>query len=90
MPTRPEGPWTYFITHRHCLRYPEFRAHGYHIGSGTIGIGCKRVIGARLKQAGMTWTEEGVRQVIKARAMYLSHKWDTFCEQRSSLRRSYG
>ena len=80
----------YFTAHRHRMRYPDFRAQGYHIGSGTIESGCKRVIGARLKQAGMTWTEAGARQVIKARAMYLSHEWDTFCDQRSPLRRSYG
>ena len=79
----------YFTTHRHRMRYPEFRAQGYHIGSGVIESGCKRVIGARLKQAGMTWTTQGARQVIKARAMYLSHEWDAFCEQRAPLRRSY-
>ena len=79
----------YFTTHRERMRYPEFRAQGYHIGSGTIESGCKRVIGARLKQAGMTWSEEGARQVMKARAMYLSQEWDAFCEQRPPLRRSY-
>ncbi len=79
----------YFTTHRHRMRYPEFRAQGYHIGSGTIESGCKRVIGARLKQAGMTWSEAGSRQVMKARAMYLSGEWDAFCEQRPPLRRTY-
>jgi hypothetical protein len=79
----------YFQNHRHRMRYPEFRAQGYQIGSGTIESGCKRVIGARLKQAGMTWTVNGARQVIKARAMYLSGQWDDFCNRRPPLRRTY-
>jgi len=80
---------TYFKNNRHRMRYPEFRSCGYQIGSGTIESGCKRVIGARLKQAGMTWTVEGARQVIKARSMYLSGKWDAFCDQRQPPRRTY-
>jgi hypothetical protein len=80
---------TYFKNNRHRMRYPEFRSQGYQIGSGTIESGCKRVIGARLKQAGMTWTLEGARQVIKARSMYLSDEWDAFCDQRQPPRRTY-
>jgi hypothetical protein len=80
---------TYFENNRHRMRYPEFRDRGYQIGSGTIESGCKRVIGARLKQAGMTWTVEGARQVIKARSMYLSGEWDEFCDRRPPPRRTY-
>ena len=80
---------TYFKNNRHRMRYSEFRSQGYQIGSGTIESGCKRVIGARLKQAGMTWTLDGARQVIKARAMYLSGEWDGFCDQREPPRRTY-
>lgn len=80
---------TYFQNNRHRMRYPEFRAQGYQIGSGTIESGCKRVIGARLKQAGMIWTLQGARQIIKARAMFLSNEWDDFCQRRQPLRRSY-
>ena len=80
---------TYFQNNRDRMRYPEFRAKGYQIGSGTIESGCKRVIGARLKQAGMIWTLEGARQLIKARTMYLSGEWDEFCQQRQPPRRTY-
>lgn len=79
----------YFQNNRHRMRYPEFRDQGYQIGSGTIESGCKRVIGARLKQAGMTWTVDGARQVIKARAMHLSGQWDEFCKHRPPPRRTY-
>lgn len=80
---------TYFQNNRHRMHYPQFRAQGYQIGSGTIESGCKRVIGARLKQAGMTWTLQGARQVIKACAMFLSDEWDDFCQHRQPLRRTY-
>lgn len=80
---------TYFENNRHRMRYQKFRARGYHIGSGTIESGCKRVIGARLKQAGMIWSLAGARRMIKARAMYLSGAWDDFCQQRQPPRRTY-
>jgi hypothetical protein len=79
----------YFRNNRHRMRYPEFRRAGYQIGSGTIESGCKRIIGARLKQAGMTWTVDGARQVIKARAMFFSGEWDDFCDQRRPSSRAY-
>jgi len=80
----------YFRNNRHRMRYPEFRKEGYQIGSGTIESGCKRIIGARLKQAGMTWTVDGARQVIKARAMFFSGEWDDFCAQQRPSRQAYG
>ena len=79
----------YFQNNRHRMCYPAFRDQGYQIGSGTIESGCKRVIGARLKQAGMTWTGDGARQVIKARALHLSGQWDDFCSHRPPPRRTY-
>jgi hypothetical protein len=79
----------YFQNNRHRMCYPAFRDQGYQIGSGTIESGCKRVIGARLKQAGITWTVDGARQVIKARAWHLSGEWDDFCSHRPPPRRTY-
>jgi hypothetical protein len=79
----------YYQTNRHRMRYPECRDQGYQIGSGTIESGCKRVIGTRLKQAGMTWTVDGARQVSKSPAMYLSGEWDDFCNRRPPPRRTY-
>ena len=66
----------YFETNRHRMRYAEFRARGYPIGSGTVESACKRVIGARLKQAGMRWTKAGAQAVLNLRTQLLSGRWD--------------
>lgn len=55
-----------------------------------IESGCKRVAKARLDQAGMTWTVEGARAVLKARAAYLSGQWDDFWQNRPFRPRAYG
>ena len=66
----------YFETNRHRMRYAEFRAKGYPIGSGTVESACKRVIGARLKQAGMRWTKAGAQAVLNLRTQLLSGRWE--------------
>lgn len=67
----------YFETNQERMRYAEFRAKGYPIGSGTVESACKRVIGARLKQAGMCWTKAGAQAVLSLRAHLLSGRWET-------------
>jgi hypothetical protein len=59
---------TYFTNQRNRMRYDEYRACGYQIGSGTVESACKRVIGQRLKQAGMIWSEEQAKAVALIRA----------------------
>jgi hypothetical protein len=67
----------YFETNQERMRYAQFRAQGYPIGSGTVESACKRVIGARLKQAGMGWTKAGAQAVLSLRAQLLSGRWET-------------
>ncbi len=80
---------TYYTNNQCRMNYPAYRERGLQIGSGTIESGCKRVAKARLDQAGMTWTVEGARAVLKARAAYLSGKWDDFWENRPFQPRAY-
>jgi len=65
----------YFTTNQHRMRYAEYRARGIQIGSGSIESGCKHVVGARLKQAGMIWNVEGARAVAKVRTRLKSGRW---------------
>jgi hypothetical protein len=80
---------SYFTHNQQRLNYPDYRARGLQIDSGTIESGCKRVIKARLDQSGMTWTIEGTRAVLKARAPYLSGHWDDSWQRRPSQPRAY-
>ena len=66
----------YFETNRRRMRYAQFRARGYPMGSGTVESACKRVIGTRLKQAGMRWTQVGAQAVLSLRTPLLSGRWD--------------
>jgi hypothetical protein len=67
---------SYFAHNRTRLRYAKFRAMGLQIGSGSMESGCKQIGLERLKIAGARWSEDGARQVAKARAAYLSGQWD--------------
>jgi hypothetical protein len=67
---------TYFRNNQQRMRYDCYRANGWQIGSGTIESGCKHVIGARLKQAGMIWSRAGAQAVAKLRARLKSRRWD--------------
>jgi len=54
------------------LRYPAFRAQGFHIGSGVIEAGCKAVVQARLKGVGMRWSAAGAEAMLHLRAAWCS------------------
>ncbi len=58
----------YFEKNRERMRYGSFLARGYHIGSGTIESGCRRLVTQRLKGGGMHWREETADAVLAIRA----------------------
>ena len=59
------------------MDYLRYRQAGWFIGSGVVEAGCKRVIGQRLKQSGMFWTEAGATAVVSLRCALLSAGgWD--------------
>lgn len=66
----------YFETHQDKMRYATYRAQGLFCGSGVIEGGCRAVIGQRLKQSGMFWTEGGATSVLTLRVALKSHRWD--------------
>lgn len=70
---------TFFAHQRARMRYDQYRAAGYQIGSGTMESGCKQLGQGRLKLAGAQWGERGARLVAKARAAFLSGQWDVVC-----------
>ena len=80
---------TYFRNHQQRMRYDLYRAQGLQIGSGTIESGCKHVIAARLKQAGMIWSAQGARSVAKLRTRLKSRRWHQTIALHTYSPRSY-
>lgn len=76
---------TYFTNNRHRMHYPEYRAKGYQIGSGTIESGCKQIVTQRLKVAGAIWEHDNAIKTAKARAALLSDQWDLITARREHL-----
>ncbi|MFL5806230.1 MAG: ISKra4 family transposase [Roseiflexaceae bacterium] len=80
---------TYYTYHQGRMHYAEYRARGMQIGSGSIESGCKQVIGARLKQAGMIWAAEGAVAVASVRTWLKSGRWEEAMALRPRRQRSY-
>ncbi len=80
---------TYFTNQQARMNYPAYRARGLPIGSGTVESGCKQLVSARLKQAGMIWRADGARQVAKVRAWLKSGRWAAAMALRPAPRRGY-
>jgi hypothetical protein len=72
----------YYRNHEHQMKYPEYREHGWSIGSGAIESACKHVVKSRLNGAGMRWSEEGSDRLCRLRALYRSQSgcWSAFWE----------
>lgn len=72
----------YLERNRTRMNYRLYRERGWFIGSGVVEAGCKRVIGQRLKQSGMFWTESGATAVLSLRCALLSvGGWDYLWNQ---------
>ena len=57
------------------MRYDEYLRLGYGIGSGAVESAHKQVVHARLRQAGMRWSEAGARRLLALRLLLLNGDW---------------
>jgi hypothetical protein len=72
----------YFANNRQYMRYDEYLAAGYPIGTGVIEGACRHFVKDRMELAGMRWEIEGAQAMLSLRAVYLNGQWDTFIEHR--------
>lgn len=78
----------YFDNNRQHMRYDEYLAAGYPIGSGVAEGACRHLVKDRLEQTGMRWTVAGAQALLHLRALYLNGDWRSFvnyrieCEQK--------
>jgi hypothetical protein len=73
----------YFEHHQDKMRYKTYRDQGLFYGSGVIEGGCKSVIGQRLKESGMFWTQAGANSILHLRLALKSNRWDECWNRRN-------
>lgn len=66
----------YFQNQKARMLYKTYRDQGLFYGSGVVEAGCKAVIGQRLKESGMFWTEPGAGHVLTLRCALKGQRWD--------------
>lgn len=67
----------YYTDHASRMRYDECLRLGYGIGSGSVESAHKQVVHARMRQAGMRWSEHGARRLLALRLLLLNRDWET-------------
>jgi hypothetical protein len=65
----------YYTDNRERMRYDDYLRLGYGIGSGAVESSHKQVVHARLRQAGMRWSEAGARRLLALRVLLLNAQW---------------
>ena len=66
----------YYTDNRNRMRYDQYLAKGYGIGSGAVESAHKQVTHARMRQAGMRWSEAGARRMLALRILLLNGEWN--------------
>jgi hypothetical protein len=72
----------YLDNNKTHMRYDEYLASGYPIGSGVAEGACRHLVKDRMEQTGMRWTVEGAQAMLHVRALYLNDQWGEYLEHR--------
>jgi hypothetical protein len=67
----------YVSERQEMIRYPEFQAKGWQIGSGPTEATCKTLT-ARLKGSGMRWDADHAEAIMGLEALSQSGQWDLY------------
>jgi hypothetical protein len=68
----------YLYRNRAQMRYDEYLALGWPIGTGPVEGACKNLIKDRMERSGMRWTEQMAEAIVQLRAIYLSGDFDRY------------
>jgi hypothetical protein len=69
---------SYFASRCDHMKYREYLAAGYPIGSGVVEGACRHLVKDRMEQTGMRWRIAGAQAVLSLRALYVNDDWDAF------------
>jgi hypothetical protein len=76
-----DGLLQYIAKREEMIRYPEFQAKGWQIGSGPTEAMCKTTT-ARLKGSGMRWDPDNAEAVMALDALEQSGEWRLYWQSR--------
>src|SRR5947209_9500988 len=68
----------YLEGNRDRMKYDEYLASGYPIGSGVVEGACRHLVKDRMERTGMRWLPSGAQAMLDLRATYLNGEWDPF------------
>ena len=77
----------YLHRNRRFMRYNEYLAAGYPIGSGVAEGACRHLVKDRMEGTGMHWRTEGAQAMLDLRAVYLNGDWEAFQSYRINVER---
>jgi len=76
----------YLDRKKKVMRYDEYLAKGYPIGSGVVEGACGHVVKDRMEGSGMRWSVRGAQAMLDLRCVYLNEDWDDFHDYRIKKR----
>jgi hypothetical protein len=68
----------YYRRNAPYMRYDQYLARGWPIGTGVVEGACGHLVKDRLQQAGMRWTKDGAHAILDLRAVRLADRWDAY------------
>ena len=77
----------YLRTNAQRSRYGSFRKKGFFIGSGVVEAGCKTIVGRRLKQSGMFWSQAGAENLLSLRCLIIGPHFEAAWQARRGILR---
>jgi hypothetical protein len=69
---------TYLKNHKSYMRYHEYLAQGYPIGSGVVESACSHVVKNRMELPGARWSVSGAEAILQLRSVVKSQDWDAY------------
>jgi hypothetical protein len=72
----------YLERNRRFMRYDEYLAAGFPIGSGVAEGACRHLVKDRMELTGMRWRIPGAQAMLDLRAVYINGDWEAFQQHR--------
>jgi hypothetical protein len=68
----------YYARNQAYMRYDDYLAQGWPIGTGVVAGACGHLVKDRMEQAGMRWTQDGAQAMLDLRAVRINGDWDAY------------